>query len=150
MAKLTSREARMSIYQTLAPLVAELSDRLGYIVPIYWPGLDYAHQPDRTNVYVDVEETTSDKESEGIEAISGSEAFEQLQVSIFLTEAQGELVICQNFADQTVARFSRGREYFDLANDKSVVLRPCVLEPITIRDGRRILPFVITYTYETF
>ena len=150
MAKITTREARLSVYQVLAPLVADLSEDLGYIVPIYWPGIDYAHPPEKTNVYLHVEESSADKEAEGIEAISGSDATEQINATVMLTQAQDELVKCQRFADKATMRLSRGREYFDLANDKSIILMPCIQEPITIRDGRRVLPLTITFYYETF
>lgn len=150
MAKVTSTEARLSLYKRLAPLVADLSEDLGYIVPIYWPAIDYAHQPDRTNVYINVEESQIDKEEEGIEAISGSDATEQIRVSCMLTERPADLPVCQRFTDKAVSAFSRGRLYFDLTNDKSVILRPCVQIPITIQDGRRVLPFVITFNYETY
>ena len=149
MAKITSTEARMSIYQGLAPHIADLSEQLGYIVPIYWPALDYAQRPNVTQVYVEVEESSIDKEAEGIEAISGSDATEQLRVTIMMTEKQGDLKVCKRAADDMVAHFSRGRLWFDLDNDKSVVLYPCVQEPMTVRDGRRLLPFLITFNYET-
>ena len=150
MAKITSTEAKLSIYQSLAPLVAELSEDLGYVVPIYWPALNFSQPPDRTNVYVEVEENSTDKNPEGIEAVSGSDALDQLKVTILLTERRGELAICQQLANKAVAEFSRGRRYFDVENDKSVILMPCIQEPLTIQDGRRILSFLITFMYETY
>ena len=139
----------MAIYQGLAPHVAELSEQLGYIVPIYWPALDYAQKPNVTQVYLNVEENTIDKEPEGIEAISGSDTTEQIKVTIMMTEKKGDLVACKRAADEMVTSFSRGRLWFDLDRDKSVILYPCVQEPMSIRDGRRLLPFLITFNYET-
>ena len=150
MAKITSTEANRAIYNKLAPLIADLSEALGYVVPIYWPAMDYSQEPDETVAYVDVEEVASSKEPEGIEADDGSEATAQLRVTYYIPEHRGDLGLCRANADKVVREFSRGRVWFDLADDKSVVLMPCVQEPLQIREGRRILPVLITYNYETY
>ena len=150
MAKITSAEARLSIYQRLAPLIADLSEQLGYVVPIYWPALDYAQEPDRTLVYVNVLENSVTKESEGVEAVSGSDSTEQIRVEIFLTEERTDFSACTQSANDIVKSFSRGRQWFDVAADKSVVLYPCQLDPVEVRDGRRLIPIIITFNYETY
>ena len=150
MAKITETEAKKAIFQALAPLVADLSETLGYVVPIYWPALDYAQKPTDTVVYIGVDEVSSEKVALGIAADEGSDATEQLRVSFNMTERKGDLLKCQAAADKMIPQFSRGRFYFDLTNDKSVILEPCVREPLIVRDGRRVLSFLITYNFETY
>ena len=138
MAKLTTKESDQIIYDLVNPMIITLSNKLGYVVPVYYPAMRVTAD----KVYCEFFRSTADREQLGISEGDGYISVAEIRFMIHATERPNDYELCADTADEIVDGLSRTR-----CGD--LVINNCRWEDTEYREGRRIFTVIINYEYES-
>ena len=144
MAKLTTRQADMFMYNMAKPIIDKLSKKLGYEVYVYYPGIDAPRVKNKQQTFIEFLRTTLRPEPLSVSASGGQWTPAQLRVIIHATEKKDEFNPCADTADEFTRVFNRRRCGYD------IIVRTSYWEDTEARDGRKLFSILIDYEYESY